>query len=100
MSPAHPRVDRGRPKPGGAIGRRPALPMTAALALVMARAQDEVPFVTSPQPVTVAMLRLVRVQPSDVVLDLSSGDDRIVIAMARQFGARGLGRTVARSGAA
>jgi len=56
-----------------------------------APAQDEVPFVTSPHPVTVAMLELARVQPDDVVLDLGSGDGRIVIAAARQFGARGLG---------
>src|SRR5262249_39943689 len=56
-----------------------------------APAQDEVPFVTSPHPVTVAMLELARVQPDDVVLDLGSGDGRIVIAAARQFGARGRG---------
>ena len=73
------------------MGRRRALLLTAALALAAARAQDEVPFVTSPQPVTMAMLELARVQADDVVLDLGSGDGRIVIAAARQFGARGLG---------
>ncbi|HSW25198.1 MAG TPA: class I SAM-dependent methyltransferase [Burkholderiaceae bacterium] len=65
--------------------------MTAALASTTAHAQDEVPFVTSPHPVTMAMLKLARVQASDVVLDLGSGDGRIVIAAARQFGARGVG---------
>jgi len=91
MPPARPSIGHGRSKPGGAIGHWPALLMTAALALATARAQDELPFVTSPEPVTVAMLRVARVQPSDVVLDLGSGDGRIVIAAARQFGARGLG---------
>lgn len=65
--------------------------MAALLALTGARAQDEVPFVTSPQPVTMAMLELARVGPDDVVLDLGSGDGRILIAAARRFGARGIG---------
>ena len=74
------------------MGRRRALLfLTAALASTAAHAQDEVPFVTSPHPVTMAMLKLARVQASDVVLDLGSGDGRIVIAAARQFGARGVG---------
>ena len=37
------------------------------------------------------MLRGTRVGPSDVVYDLGSGDGRIVIAAARDFGARGVG---------
>jgi SAM-dependent methyltransferase len=37
------------------------------------------------------MLELAGVQPSDFVLDLGSGDGRIVITAARRFGARGLG---------
>jgi len=72
------------------MGRRLAL-LAALGVLATAHAQDEVPFVTSPQPVTMAMLELARVQANDVVLDLGSGDGRIVIAAARQFGARGLG---------
>jgi len=72
--------------------RRWAVLWAAAwLAAAPARAQDEVPFVTSPHPVTVAMLELARVQPDDLVLDLGSGDGRIVIAAASRFGARGLG---------
>jgi len=54
-------------------------------------AQDEVPFVTSPHPVTQAMLDLARVGARDVVLDLGSGDGRIVITAAKRFGARGIG---------
>ena len=54
-------------------------------------AQDEVPFVVTPDNVTLAMLELARVGPGDFVLDLGSGDGRIVIQAARRFGARGLG---------
>jgi SAM-dependent methyltransferase len=54
-------------------------------------AQDEVPFVTTPDHVTVEMLKLAGVGPSDFVIDLGSGDGRIVITAAKLFGARGLG---------
>jgi len=88
MPPARPSVERSQ-APSAVSGR--LLAVLAALLLAPAHAQDEVPFVTSPQPVTLAMLRLARVQPADLVLDLGSGDGRIVIAAAKQFGARGLG---------
>jgi hypothetical protein len=52
---------------------------------------EEVPFITTPDHVTVAMLELARVGPRDHVIDLGSGDGRIVITAARRFGARGLG---------
>ncbi len=54
-------------------------------------AQDEVPFVTTPDNVTRAMLELAGVSASDRVIDLGSGDGRIVITAAKRFGARGLG---------
>lgn len=38
-----------------------------------------------------AMLELATVGPDDVVYDLGSGDGRIVITAAREFGARGVG---------
>ena len=71
--------------------RRMVLPLALAVAGVPADAQDEVPFVVSPEPVTLAMLSIARVGPRDVVLDLGSGDGRIVITAAKRFGARGLG---------
>ena len=49
------------------------------------------PFVTTPDQVTLAMLELARVGPADHVIDLGSGDGRIVITAAKRFGARGLG---------
>ena len=52
---------------------------------------EEVPFVVTPDNVTQAMLELARVGPADHVIDLGSGDGRIVITAARRFGASGLG---------
>jgi SAM-dependent methyltransferase len=63
----------------------------ALLAPVLARAAEDVPFVVTPDNVTLAMLELARVGPQDYVIDLGSGDGRIVIAAAKRFGARGLG---------
>jgi SAM-dependent methyltransferase len=52
---------------------------------------DEVPFVVTPDNVTREMLKLADVKPGDHVIDLGSGDGRIVIVAASQFGATGLG---------
>ena len=76
--------------------RRSLSTLLAALALALgagARAQtgEEVPFITSPDNVTLEMLRLAAVGPQDHVIDLGSGDGRIVITAARRFGASGLG---------
>ena len=62
-----------------------------AAACITAAAQDEVPFITTPDNVTLAMLQLAGVAAQDFVVDLGSGDGRIVITAARRFGARGLG---------
>jgi SAM-dependent methyltransferase len=51
----------------------------------------EVPFVVTPDNVTLAMLELAGVGVRDHVIDLGSGDGRIVILAARRFGATGLG---------
>lgn len=52
---------------------------------------EEVPFVPTPQTVVDAMLKIAQVRPGDFVMDLGSGDGRIVITAARQHGADGLG---------
>jgi precorrin-6B methylase 2 len=49
------------------------------------------PFITTPPEVVERMLAMAGTRPGDLVVDLGSGDGRIVIAAARQFGARGLG---------
>jgi SAM-dependent methyltransferase len=51
----------------------------------------QAPFVATPDEVGVAMLRLAETTSGDVVYDLGSGDGRVVIAAAREFGARGVG---------
>jgi SAM-dependent methyltransferase len=66
----------------------------AAIALWAAAARsqgEDVPFVVTPDHVTREMLRLAEVGPNDFLIDLGSGDGRIVIAAARLHGARGLG---------
>ena len=69
--------------------------LAAAGLATAARAQhtndEEVPFITTPDRVTLAMLQLAGVGPIDRLVDLGSGDGRIVITAAKRFGARGLG---------
>jgi precorrin-6B methylase 2 len=49
------------------------------------------PFITTPPEVVQRMLEMAGTGPQDLVIDLGSGDGRIVIAAAQKFGARGLG---------
>ena len=73
---------------------------SAALALVIALAagcagtptgSPGILFVATPEQVVLEMLKLAGVTNDDVVYDLGSGDGRLVIAAAREFGARGVG---------
>jgi SAM-dependent methyltransferase len=50
-----------------------------------------IPYVATPEGVGVEMLRLAGVGSADTVYDLGSGDGRLVIAAARDFGATGVG---------
>jgi len=52
---------------------------------------DEVPYVPTPANVVDAMLAIAEAGPQDFVVDLGSGDGRIVIAAAKQYRARALG---------
>ena len=57
-----------------------------------ARAQAaDVPYVPTPTNVVAAMLDIARVGPEDFLVDLGSGDGRIVITAAKHYGARGFG---------
>jgi len=49
------------------------------------------PYVPSPQSVVADMLKLAEIGPQDFVIDLGSGDGRIVLTAAKVFGARGFG---------
>jgi SAM-dependent methyltransferase len=55
------------------------------------RRKPDVPFVPTTEQAVRAMLKLADVQKADIVYDLGCGDGRIVIAAARDFGARGVG---------
>ena len=52
---------------------------------------QDVRFEPTPMPVVRALLELAGVGPQDVVYDLGSGDGRIPITAATEFGARGVG---------
>lgn len=78
--------------------RRPRV--LAAISLLVAGAgagpvqgqpRFDVPFVPTPMVVVDEMLRLANVGADDFVMDLGSGDGRVVIAAAKKFGARGVG---------
>lgn len=69
-----------------------ALALLGALGPRAAAAQVNAgPYVPTPDSVVEAMLKLARVGPKDFLIDLGSGDGRIVITAAKKFGARGFG---------
>ena len=70
--------------------------LAAAAFAFLARAADKPPvdagpYVPSPTSVVADMLTLADVGPKDFVIDLGSGDGRIVLTAAKVFGARGFG---------
>jgi len=68
--------------------------LAAAVFSAAARAQDgvgDVVYVPTPQVAVDEMLKMAKVTANDFVIDLGSGDGRIVITAAKKFGARGLG---------
>ena len=72
--------------------------VSLAAAPLYAQAQDSsiehkkiVPYVPTPPEIVDTMLRLADVQKNDLVIDLGCGDGRIVVAAAKDHGARGLG---------
>lgn len=54
-------------------------------------AEPSVPYVPTPQDVVERMLQIAKVGAADYVIDLGSGDGRIVVTAARKHGARGFG---------
>ena len=52
---------------------------------------QDVRYEPTPMPVVRALLELADVGPQDLVYDLGSGDGRIPITAAKEFGARGVG---------
>jgi len=68
-----------------------ALLVAPLLAFAQDKPVDAGPYVPSPQSVVSDMLKLAEVGPEDFVIDLGSGDGRIVRTAALVFGARGFG---------
>jgi hypothetical protein len=70
-------------------------PLLCAALCVAANAHAQfnfdVPYVPTPPVVVEEMLRLAEVTADDFVIDLGSGDGRVVIAAVKKFGARGIG---------
>ncbi len=74
--------------------RNPLSPLLVAASVCStphAQPLEEVPFITSPDNVTLEMLNSAGVKRGDHVIDLGSGDGRIVILAAKRFEATGLG---------
>jgi len=68
------------------------MPLLACAAQPLAwAAEPSVPYVPTPQDVVERMLQIARVGPNDYLIDLGSGDGRIVVTAARQYGTRGFG---------
>jgi hypothetical protein len=65
--------------------------MTSVQAADLKPEKDAGPYVPSPQSVVSDMLRYANVGPNDFLIDLGSGDGRIVRTAAKVFGARGFG---------
>ena len=57
----------------------------------LAQQQPDVPYVPTPWNVVEAMLEQGQVKADDYLIDLGSGDGRVVIEAARKYGARGMG---------
>ncbi len=70
-----------------ALGLLTAIPLGG---LPLAHA-DEVPYIQTPMNVVDAMLAIAEVGPQDYVMDLGSGDGRIVIEAAKKYQAHGFG---------
>ena len=54
-------------------------------------AQESIPFVPSPMYVVQKMIEAAQIKEGDILYDMGSGDGRIVIEAAKQYGIRGVG---------
>lgn len=65
--------------------------LSCALAGVASAAESSVPYVPTPQDVVERMLDVAQVGARDYLVDLGSGDGRIVVTAAKKYGTRGFG---------
>jgi hypothetical protein len=75
------------------ITKRIVLPLVAGLFTLgcLTIPGQDVRYEPTPMPIVRTMLEMADVGPQDVVYDLGSGDGRIPITAAKEFGARGVG---------
>ena len=73
------------------VGAGLALALTLSYRVHAQEGVGDVIYVPTPQKVVEAMLKMVKIGPKDFIIDLGSGDGRMVITAAREFGARGVG---------
>jgi SAM-dependent methyltransferase len=66
-------------------------PPTIAIKKVEPEYIPDAPYLQTPPEVVLKMLEMAKVDKTDVVYDLGSGDGRIVIAAAQKFGAKAIG---------
>jgi SAM-dependent methyltransferase len=71
--------------------RAAAILLAGATATAVCAAELSVPYVPTPLEVVDAMLKMAKVTRNDYLIDLGSGDGRIVINAAKKYGARGFG---------
>lgn len=69
----------------------PAMASEMLVAQIFPSFRPDVPYIPTRHAVVDGMLKLAQVNKDDVVYDLGCGDGRIVIAAAREYGARGVG---------
>lgn len=70
---------------------RTSLAVLALLALASCGPRVDIHYVPTPEPVVAAMIEMAEIGEGDVLYDLGSGDGRIPIAAAKQFGVRAVG---------
>jgi hypothetical protein len=88
-----PFIPMGRMSPHSVFARviAPALLAISSAVYAVEVARTGGPYVPTPQVVVDAMLDMAQVGPKDFVVDLGSGDGRIVLTAAQRYNARGLG---------
>ncbi len=64
---------------------------STVVAAAMAQDYGDTPYVQTPQVVVDKMLEIAKVSSKDYLVDLGSGDGRMIITAAKRYGARGFG---------
>lgn len=69
----------------------PALVLCSMMVSAAAQDYGDTPYVQTPQVVVDKMLEMAKVSANDFLVDLGSGDGRLIITAAKKYGARGFG---------